>query len=97
MKQIYYGNDATVTFNIPSNSRYLFISTAGAAQDQLMLMLYATSSGELGKLEVAKGTGVININISVNGKLTIEYAASRNRFYLFMPLSSSSGDITKQS
>lgn len=93
IKQAAYNNAAEISFNIPSNSRYVFmVTSAGVNTEGCMLMVASNSSGYLSIAEVFKGSGV-TVTTSTN-TLTITYTTTGNRYYLYMPMTTVSNPVT---
>ena len=94
IKQIGYTNSATVTFSVPSNSRYLFIATAANATSWgVVSLVSADTSGNIMQLEIKKGGGITSVSTSVPNRYTITYPSSFNRHYYCVPLNDA-GDMT---
>ena len=94
LKQVHYGNETSVTFSISDNTRYMFIVAGSNTNDALKLIIYSTSAGSVGAAQVYKGNNV-TIDVSTTSKLKLTFTQSVNRFFIYAPLSSASGAITK--
>ena len=91
IKQLYYGNDESVSFSIGSGSRHiLLIASSGALTESAIVFVSVTNAGAVAKAEVHKGNGITSIDISVNNMVTINWSQTGNRFYFDIPLA---GDL----
>ena len=94
IRQIAYTNDASVQFNVSSNSRYIFIATAAdCATWAVICFVSADNSGNVIMLEIKKGSGNITFTTNVANKFTVTYPGTVNRHYYCIPLNDA-GDMT---
>ena len=94
VKQIYYGNDDSVSFSLGSGSRHiLLIASSGALAESAIVFVSVTNAGAVAKGEAHKGDNITSIDTSVNNRVTINWNQTGNRFYFDIPLA---GDLMEK-